>query len=206
MITIGITGIIGSGKTTVSQMLQQQGYVVIDLDALAKKVSGTEEVKEDIKRMFGEPYLREDNTVNVELLKDCVFNDAARLRTLESIVHPRIIAEMERQTALRGVAGDKSVIIDGPLIFETDLHKRLDKIVVVSADIDIIKKRLLGRGMDGEDIERRMTNQIPLREKEKAADYVVLNNGTEDDLRKQISVLLEKIKIWEVSDTCTLTT
>jgi dephospho-CoA kinase len=206
MITIGITGIIGSGKTTVSRMLQQQGYTVIDLDVLAKQVSGTEEVKEDIKRVFGEFYVKEDNTVNVELLRDCVFRNTEQLRTLEGIVHPRIIREMERQAALRGTAGDKAVIIDGPLIFETDLHKRLDKIVVVSADINIIKKRLLGRGMDGEDIERRMTNQIPLKEKEKAADYVVFNNGTEDDLKKEISVLLEKIKIWEVSDTCTLTT
>jgi dephospho-CoA kinase len=206
MITIGITGIIGSGKTTVSGVLQRKGYTVIDLDVLAKGVNETEAVKEDIRRTFGQEFIKEDNTINVERMRDLVFNDTSQLKILEGIIHPRVIAEMERQVALRRTAGDKAIIIDGPLIFETDLHTRLDKIVVVSADVEIIKKRLLGRGMETEDIEKRMAHQIPLKEKEKAAQYVVYNNGTEDDLKKEIDILLEKIKIWEVSDTCTLTT
>ncbi len=199
MIIVGITGIIGCGKSTVSRALQQEGYTVIDLDALAKRVSGSDEVKNEIRRSFGDAYIKEDNTVNVELLRGCVFNNKDRLRDLEGIVHPKVVAEMERQAALREKEGDKAVIIDGPLIFETDLHKRLDRIIVVSADTDIIRKRLLLRGMDREDIERRIANQIPLGEKEKAADYVVDNSGTEDDLKQQIIALLDKIKTWEVA-------
>ncbi|MBA4416815.1 MAG: dephospho-CoA kinase [Syntrophus sp. (in: bacteria)] len=205
MIVIGITGIIGSGKTTVSGILNQNGFAVIDLDSLAKQVSDTDEVKGDIRKVFGREYIRENNSLDVEKMRDLVFNNEERLKTLEGLIHPRIIAEMERELSFQKAEGANAVIVDGPLIFETDLHKRLDKIVVVSADIDVIKERLIKRGMNKEDIGRRISHQIPLREKEKAAHYVLYNNGTEDDLKKEIMILLDRIKTWEVSDTCTLT-
>jgi dephospho-CoA kinase len=205
MIVIGITGIIGSGKTTVSGMLKENGFTVIDLDSLAKQISDTDEVKGDIKKVFGREYIRLDNTLDVEKMRDLVFNNKECLKTLEGLIHPRVNAEMERVLTDRKAEGAKAVIVDGPLIFETGLHKRLDKIVVVSADADVIRERLIKRGMNKEDIGRRVSHQIPLREKEKAADYVLYNNGTEDDLKKEIRILLDRIKTWEVSDTCTLT-
>ena len=86
-------------------------------------------------------------------------------------------------------AGQKSVIVDGPLLFETGLYKELDKIVVVSADTEIIRLRLKLRGMEAHDIEKRISNQIPLKEKEKRADFVILNNGTKEDLDREIENL-----------------
>jgi len=133
MILIGITGIIGSGKTTVSSMLKKEGFEVIDLDGIAKEVLSLEDVKKD-----------------------------------------------------------------GPLLFETGLYRKLDKTVVVSTDAEMLGGRLKNRGMDEEDVKRRMTFQISLKEKEKMADWVVYNNGTVEDLKKETETLLEKIKGWEV--------
>src|ERR1035437_185309 len=205
MITIGITGIIGSGKSTVCAMLGQAGITVIDLDNLAKEVSGGSAVREGIRKTFGEGYLREDGTSDADRMKDLVFKDKARLGQLEGIVHPLILAEKERRVAQEKEKGARAVIIDGPLIFEKGMNRELSKTVVVSADIATIKERLIKRGMTREDMERRMENQMPLEEKEKMADYVIYNNGTEDDLREELKILLEKIKTWEVADTCILT-
>ncbi len=204
MITIGITGIIGSGKSTVSAMLRQAGFTVIDLDNLAKEVSDSPEVKEDMKRAFGKESVRDDGTVDVERMRDLVFKNRDHLKTLEGIVHPRLLARMANEIGNERKKGAKAVIIDGPLIFEKGLNKELDKTVVVSADINIIKERLVLRGMVREDMERRISHQMPLEEKERMADYIVNNSGTEEDLRKEIEILLEKIKIWEGEDTCTL--
>ena len=205
MITIGITGIIGSGKSTVSAMLGQAGITVIDLDNLAKEVSAGPAAREGIRRTFGEGYLREDGTIDADRMKELVFRDKGRLRQLEAIMHPLIRAEMERRAIEEWERGARAVIIDGPLIFEKGMYKELDKVVVVSADAARIKERLIRRGMTAEDVERRMANQMPLAEKEKMADYVIYNNGTEDDLREKLKILLEKIKTWEVEDTCILT-
>jgi len=205
MIRIGITGIIGSGKSTVSHMLNEEGLTVIDLDQLAKEVSHTPEVKEEIRKTFGDGFITEENALDVEKMRDTVFQDEKLLGKLEEIIHPRALAEMERLVALEREKGAAAVIIDIPLLIEKGLGRVVDKVVVVSADMDIIRGRLVKRGMIKEDIERRISHQIPLEEKEKAADYVVCNNGTEEDLRKEVGILLEKIKTWEVKDTCILT-
>lgn len=205
MITIGVTGIIGSGKTTVSTLLKQAGFAIVDLDNLAKEVSDSPQVKEDIRNVFGSNFVKDDMKVDVEALRALVFKDKEHLKMLEQIVHPRLVAEMERRITAEKEKGAESVIIDGPLIFEKGLNKRLTKTVVVSADMGLIRERLLLRGMEKEDMERRMLHQMPLEEKERMADYVLRNNGTEEDLRKELEILLEKIKSWEVEDTCTLT-
>ena len=82
--------------------------------------------------------------------------------------------------------GEKAIIIDGPLLFETGLYKKFDKTVVVTADMGIIRERLKKRGMSADDIERRISHQVPLEEKEGAADFVLRNNGTREDLDKEI--------------------
>jgi dephospho-CoA kinase len=180
MITIGITGIIGSGKSTASQALQKKGIPVVDLDAVAKVV--------------------------IEKLRDTVFSDKDKLRKLEAITHPRIIGHLWKTIRNLETAGQKSVIVDGPLLFETGLYNELDKTVVVTADMGIIRQRLKIRGMDAQDIEKRISHQIPLGEKEKVADYVLLNNGTREDLDREIDKLMERINEWEVRTQCTSTT
>jgi dephospho-CoA kinase len=205
MITIGITGIIGSGKSTASQALKERGIPVVDLDAVAKEVLAFREVHEDIERMFG-PGFVENGTVVIEKLRDTVFMDTEKLRKLEAITHPRIVEHLWKTIGDLRSAGQKAAIIDGPLLFETGLYKELDKTVVVAADMDIIRKRLVIRGMEAQDIEKRISHQIPLGEKEKVADFVLLNNGTRKDLDREIDKLMERINEWEVRTRCTSTT
>jgi len=197
MILIGITGIIGSGKTTVSNMLEKEGFVVIDLDMIAKDTLLQNDVIREIGSRFGKEYVSGDR-VNVEKMKKTVFQNEDMLRILEGITHPKIVDRLFNDVDSIKKRGAKSIIIDGPLLFETGLYKRLDKIVVVSANPEALKERLIKRGMEQEDIEKRMVFQISLEEKEKLADIVLYNNGTMEGLKREVSKLSETIKGWEV--------
>lgn len=197
MILIGITGIIGSGKTTVSSMLEREGFIIIDLDRIAKDTLAQKDVIREIGETFGKEYLSGDH-VNIEKIRKAVFQDKDMIKMLEGITHPKIVKRLFDDVDRMKKMGAKSVIIDGPLLFETGLYRRLDKVVVVSTNPEALRERLIKRGMEQEDIRKRMAFQIPLEEKEKLADVVVQNNGTIEDLKREISKLSETIKGWEV--------
>jgi len=197
MILVGITGIIGSGKTTVSSMLKNEGLEVIDLDRIAKDVLSLKEVRDEIENVFGAEYVS-GGYVNVGKMRSAAFKDSSSLKKLEQITHPKIVEALFGNVEQIKKSGAKSVIIDGPLLFETGLYKRLDKIVVVSTNLEMLPGRLNNRGMDEEDVKRRMVFQMPLEEKERMANHVVHNNGTIEDTKKEIAILLKKIKEWEV--------
>lgn len=197
MITIGITGILGSGKTTASRMLKKEGFNVIDLDLLAKKIIKEKDVKNEIKKVFGKEFIA-NNRVDIEKLRGKVFGSRKELRALERILHPRVGELLWRKIEQLKRSGARASIVDGPLLFETGLYKKLDKTVVVAAGMEKIKERLKNRGMKEGDADRRMLFQIPLKEKIKKADHVVSNNGNKEDLIRGLADLLEKIKEWEV--------
>lgn len=202
MIIVGITGIIGSGKTTVSSMLLQEGIPVIDLDRLGKEVTDYEEVVGEIERVFGADYVV-NKKADITKLREIAFIDAETRRKLENIIHPRARAELWKRIERLQSEGAPVVVVDAPILYETDLYKKMDKVVVVSADMDKIKERLKQRGMEEEDTNRRLPHQIPLVEKEKMADHVLYNNGSKEDLGKELKTLLSKIKEWEVRSLCT---
>lgn len=197
MTTIGITGIIGSGKTTVSAILKKKGLPVIDLDELAKATLSLKEVHEEITEKIGKEFVV-NGEVAVERLRDTVFADKRKLAELEGIVHPRVKERLWWVIGELKEKGEKTVIIDGPLLFETGLYKKLDKIVVVAAGDAQIRARLIKRGMFPEDIEKRISHQIPLSVKEKSADLILHNNGNREDLEREVANLMERIKEWEV--------
>ncbi|OPY74443.1 MAG: Dephospho-CoA kinase [Syntrophorhabdus sp. PtaU1.Bin058] len=197
MITIGITGIIGSGKTTATSMLKNRGFEIIDLDRLSKDLIMKEEVVAEIRGQFGDEYVS-GKTVDVARLRDKVFKNSEALRALEAIMHPRVRDALRKRLEELEGAGEEIVFVDGPLLFETGLYKKLDRIVVVTAETGTIKERLKDRGMTEEDINQRIPHQIPLKEKERMADHVVNNNGTRDGLEKEVEKLLQRIKEWEV--------
>ncbi len=197
MIVIGLTGILGSGKSTVAGLLRKRGLEVIDLDALARDSLDRKETQDDIERAFGPEYVI-DGTVDVKKLRGVAFTKE-HLRALEAIIHPRIIEETRKRLDAAERNGTRMVFIDHPLLFETGFYRRLDKIVVVTAPMATIRERLKKRGMDPDDIERRLSFQISLEVKEKMADYLIDNNGTEDRLEGEVDGLLEKITKGEVS-------
>jgi dephospho-CoA kinase len=198
MIVVGVTGIIGSGKTTASNILKKKGITVIDLDVLAKKTITLKEVQEDITNRLGKEYVKDGAPV-IDKLKEAVFMNKEKLRTLESIIHPRVRECLWKEIAEKREAGAGLVIVDGPLLYETELHKSLDKIVVVSTEKEKIRERLRTRGLSDNDMDRRTSNQIPIKEKEKRADFVIFNNGTKRDLEQEVEELLRRIKEWEVT-------
>ncbi|HNQ45802.1 MAG TPA: dephospho-CoA kinase [Syntrophorhabdus sp.] len=197
MILVGITGIIGSGKTTVSNMLSQEGIPVIDLDRLGKEITDYDEVIRDIEEVFGTEYIA-NKKVDIVKLRTIAFVDVKTRKKLEAIIHPRVRAELWKKIEHYRDMGARVVVVDAPLLYETGMYKSMDKVVVVSADMDKIRERLKLRGMDEEDTDRRLPHQIPLADKEKMADYILYNNGLEEDLRKELKTLLLRIKEWEV--------
>ncbi|HQI96532.1 MAG TPA: dephospho-CoA kinase [Syntrophorhabdus sp.] len=197
MILVGITGIIGSGKTTVSNMLSQEGIPVIDLDRLGKEITDYDEVIRDIEEVFGTEYIA-NKKVDIVKLRKIAFVDVKTRKKLEAIIHPRVRAELWKKIEHYRDMGARVVVVDAPLLYETGMYKSMDKVVVVSADMDKIRERLKLRGMDEEDTDRRLPHQIPLADKEKMADYILYNNGLEEDLRKELKTLLLRIKEWEV--------
>ena len=93
--------------------------------------------------------------------------------------------------------GARAVVFDHPLLFETGFDKKVDRVVVVAADMETIKKRLEKRGMQADDVERRLSFQIPLCQKIASADYVINNNGTDKELEREVDLFLRKLTSWE---------
>jgi dephospho-CoA kinase len=196
MITLGLTGVLGSGKSTAARLLKERGLDVIDLDGLARESLTWKETQDDIRAAFGEEYVV-DGAVDVVKLRATAFNQGDALRKLEAIIHPRVRGEVEKRIeALRG-RGARVVVFDHPLLFETGSDKKMDRVVVVVADMEKIKSRLEKRGMQADDVERRLSFQIPLGQKAASADHVINNNGTEEELQREVSLFLEKLTSWE---------
>ncbi len=197
MIIVGLTGIIGSGKSTVTALLRKRGLEVIDFDALARESLTWKETQQDIKGAFGEEYII-NGRVDTEGLGKAVFSDGEKRRKLESLIHPRVAQKVEQRLLELESRGEHAAIIDHPLLFEVGFHRKLDMTVVVTANTNTVRQRLIERGMKIDDVERRLAAQKPLEEKERMADFVIDNNGGEDQLAQQVDSLVEKITKREV--------
>jgi dephospho-CoA kinase len=201
MILIGLTGILGSGKSTVANLLRDRGLNVIDLDRLARDSLNWKETQQDIRGTFGDVYVV-NNSVDVGKLRQTAFSNLETKRKLESIIHPRVEERVEQMLGELRRKGIKSVIVDHPLLFEVGFKARIDKRIVVTAKMEAIRERVKKRGMAVDDMERRLSFQIPLEEKEKMADCIIDNNGTRNQLTQQVEALIEKITQWEESRIC----
>jgi dephospho-CoA kinase len=196
MIFVGLTGIIGSGKSTVARLLQERGCHVIDIDGLAKDSLNWKETQDDIRGAFGTEYVV-DGTVDVVKVRELVFGQADQLKKLEGIIHPRVRAEVEKRLRTLEEKGARVVIFDHPLLFESGFNERVDKTVVVFAEMETIRQRLKLRGMEPDDVERRLSFQVSLAEKAARADYVINNNGTEEALKEEVDLFLDRLRSWE---------
>ena len=196
MITLGLTGVLGSGKSTVARLLKERGLDVIDLDSLAKDSLNWKETQDDIRAIFGDEYVV-DGCVDVPKLREVAFNRDDTLRKLEAIIHPRVRDEVKKRVEALKEGGARAAVFDHPLLFEAGFDKKVDKVIVVAADMETIKRRLKKRGMQADDVERRLSFQIPLSQKAASADYVINNNATEEELQEEIGRFLGKLTSWE---------
>lgn len=196
-VVIGLTGSIASGKSTVSLMFDEFSIPVIDADKIAREVvRPNEPAYRDIVEYFGRDILREDQTLNRKALGEIVFNDQAKLDTLNRFVHPKIRERMiELRDAYVGMH-EKAVVLDIPLLFENNLSTLIDKTIVVTVDEETQIKRLMEREeFTRSEALNRIQVQMPLKEKEALADHVINNNGDKYDSYLQLQDILRELEV-----------
>jgi dephospho-CoA kinase len=187
MLLVGLTGGIGTGKSTVARMLEKRGAVVFDADALARQAvaPGTPGFDEVVER-FGPNVLAPGGGLDREALASIVFADQAARRDLEGIVHPEV-RRMFAEGCEEYRDSDRVVVFSAPLLVETGMHTAFDLLIVVSAPVATQIERLMrDRGMPERDVQARIDAQLPLGAKEEVADVIVHNEGTLEDLEAQV--------------------
>jgi dephospho-CoA kinase len=186
VLVVGLTGGIGSGKSTVARLLADKGAVVIDADRLAREVvePGTEAYRRVVER-FGPGVVAPDGTLDRPALARIVFADPEARRDLERITHPAIGARMaERMAELSGT--DAVVVLDVPLLVESG-RTDVAGVIVVDCPEEVAVERLVAqRGMDPVDARRRMAAQASREERLARADFVIDNSGSPEELRAQV--------------------
>ncbi len=185
MITIGLTGGIGSGKSTVGAMLVQRGAVLVDADQLAREAvePGTEGYERVVAR-FGPSVVQPGGVLDRAAIAAVVFNDEAALSDLNEIVHPAVGRLMLERVA-EHAASDAVVVLDVPLLVETGGRERygVSGVLVVDAPAALAVERLVReRAISLEDAERRIAAQATREERLRQADFVIVNTGTLDEL------------------------
>jgi dephospho-CoA kinase len=192
MLLVGLSGGIGSGKSTVSRALAARGAIVIDSDVVAREVVEPGQPGLDaIVGRFGPAVLGTDGRLDRAALAQLVFNDEAARSDLNGIVHPLVAAETQRRVA--AAPPGSVVVLDVPLLVEA-ARTGYDLVVIVEAPAPVRLERLAQRGMDPEDARRRMAAQASDDERRAVADVVLDNSGSSDDLERQVNELWSELE------------
>jgi dephospho-CoA kinase len=192
---VGLTGGIGSGKSSVSALFVARGAALVDADVNARAVvaKGTPGLAAVVEE-FGAGVLRPDGELDRERLGSIVFADPEKLAKLNAIVHPLVGEESARQTAKAEASGAPVLIHDVPLLVENGLQGLYDAVVVVAASPATQLERLTRlRGMSAEDAQRRIDAQAPLADKLAAATYVIDNDGPREALEPQVEQVWQQL-------------
>lgn len=197
MRVIGITGGIGSGKSTVSGYIRSLGYEVVDADGIARDMAGNAEVLSEIRDYFGGGVFCSDGTLDRKRMAELVFSDIRKKELLENIITSRVISEVGRilsEYRNRQKKTDKDIVfLDAPTLFETGADRLVDEVWVVMCDVD---KRLERAGKrdhaTADEIESRIASQMPDDERADKADEIITNNGSVEELYKELDDLVAK--------------
>jgi len=196
MLRVGLTGGIGSGKSTASQHFSSLGAYVINADKEAKNLISTNEtVQNELIAEFGTDIIDGTGSVNKKKLARIAFQDQDHQQRLNSVVHPYIYNLIDKEfNQVLNVGKHDIFIVDGALIFESGYDVHLDYVIVVTAQLKHRMERALGREtLSREEILKRIEFQWPEKEKVNLADFVVHNDGTEKELHKNIEGLVKKL-------------
>ena len=182
---IGVTGDMGSGKTTVALAFKKLGAEVINADKLAHQAIGVKGTAyKKIIGVFGKGILGKDKKIDRRKLSGIVFEDKKLLLKLNRMIHPEVIKQIKKR-----IAGSKKemIILDVPLLIESGLHKITDKVIVVKTDIRHRVSRVKNKlSLSESEISKRQGFQLPLREKMRLADFIINNNGTIGKTEQQV--------------------
>ncbi|EMS85790.1 dephospho-CoA kinase [Leptospira noguchii] len=194
---IGITGMIGGGKSTVAKILEEFGCFGINADRLAKRYTEPDSpILTELVKLLGDEILDDQGKPDRKKISKIVFNDPEKLSGLNQLIHPLVRSDFQK--ILETTAKGKMVVWEVPLLFETDAHTLCDATVTVDSDPEESILRTISRdGVKKEDVLARIKNQLPLTEKLKRADYILRNRGNLDSLREECkslySILLGKM-------------
>ena len=197
VLSLGLTGGIGSGKSSVSAMLEEHGAVVVDADRIVRELQAPgEPVFDAMVAEFGPGIVAPDGTLDRQAVADIVFGDDDALKRLNAIVHPAVGATMaERLAALAET--DDVVVLDIPLLVESG-RDDMAALIVVDVDPDLAVERLVEhRGFSESDARARMSRQASREDRLARADVVIDNSGTLDDLRVQVDALWRRVAAGE---------
>jgi dephospho-CoA kinase len=193
---IGVTGGIGSGKSTVCSIFAHLGVPVLYADNIAKEVSSRDSViHKKLIALLGESAFQFDGSLNRSFIASEIFSNKALQKKVESIIHPRVEKEIERTFKEFAYRGEIIVIVEAALIYEAGLQKNLDAVIVVDADESERINRVRKRDVVSEDAVRsRITAQLDVKKKLEKADYIIYNNGTLEELESKVQFLYTVFK------------
>ncbi|HTW87167.1 MAG TPA: dephospho-CoA kinase [Candidatus Binataceae bacterium] len=205
MLTIGLTGGIGSGKSTVANVLTELGALVWDADQIGHAVyaPGTP-ARDELVAAFGSAIVGPDDKIDRKALGRIVFADTAALKRLNAIVHPRIFERMGAMVREARAAGERRlIVIEAAILIEAGWQNSVDEVwLVVTTHEHVIERVERDRQMTREQIEARIRAQLPEPERRKWADVVIANDGTLDELRSATTVIFEEARIRAAKQSC----
>lgn len=195
MMSVGLTGSAASGKSTVLEVWREAGVPVVSADQLAREaVAPGSEGLTEIGRVFGEDVLLPDGGLNRSAMRSTIFGDASARQRLEEILHPRIQVLREAWLDEQEAAGQRMVVSEIPLLFETEIQTQFDRVIVVHAPRDVLVQRLTNeRDLDVEDARALLEAQIPSETTLHLADHVIINTGSLDELIRSAEGLLSRL-------------
>ena len=197
---IGLTGGIGTGKSTVANMLRDRGWVVYSSDETARDIMSSDiEVRQEIAELLGPDVLTEGG-LDRQKIAEMVFGDTqehrTRLQTLDRIVHPRVLDRHMDVIEEEKDKGTPIVVIESALLFEVGLEDGFDWVVVVDSPDEVRIPRVMERsGLSEEQVRARMKEQLPMQEKRSLADFVVENAGSMDDLQASVNKIASILEV-----------
>ncbi len=197
MLVVGLTGGIGSGKTTVSNIFKEEGAYIIEADQIARElVKPQSEAWKEIVKLFGNEILKSDGSVDRRKLAKEVFSNPEKIKSLNRILHPKIKREFRRRIEeIKKKDKNAIVIFDAPLLIETGTHKEMDRVIVVTSDenqqLERVKKR---DSKTEEEIRNILYSQIPIDRKLEVADFVIRNEGSLDETDRMAREVYRKLK------------
>lgn len=193
---IGLTGGIATGKSTVSQVLRDLDYEVVDADLLARKaVEPGSQGLHEVVRIFGPSVLRADGLLNRSQLGRLIFSDEKKRDQLEMIIHPKVRQLAQQERSRLELEGHELAFYDVPLLFEKKMENIFDGIVLVYCPVDIQLERLIKReGCTEKEAYQRLASQLPIEQKLTKAQWVISNIGSLAQLRQEVYQCLEKLR------------
>ncbi len=195
--TVGLTGGIGTGKSTVAELLRARGLPVVDADQLAREVVAPgEPTHAAIVAAFGPEVLAADGTLDRRALGRVVFEDDTLRKRLESLIHPAIAQRAQARLLELGRAGHRLAFYEAALLCETGAYRLFPALVVVSAPAALQRQRVLARDPDlsPADVDARIAAQMSLEAKEKLATWIVRNDGTREALEAAVDDVIEALR------------